>query len=196
MGARVLPILLAAIVIFAPAPAAQTLSDDDIGASVVRSINTYSRFTIFDDVNVRVEGGVVTLRGKVTMPFKRDEMGKRIGQLDGVRSVRNEIDVLPASIYDDELRRKIARAIYGNSAFWQYAAMVNPPVHIVVENGRVTLTGVVASDVDRALARSLATGFGELSVSNELRTDAEARSILYRGGVKDSPQSAQGAQRR
>jgi hyperosmotically inducible protein len=191
MGARVLPLLLAATVIFAPALAAQTLSDDDIGASVARSINTYSRFTIFDDVNISVDGGVVTLRGKVTMPFKRDEMAKRIERIDGVRSVRNEIDVLPASIYDDELRRKIARAIYGNSAFWQYAAMANPPVHIVVENGRVTLTGVVASEVDRALARSLATGFGELSVSNELRTDAETRSILYRGSVKDSPQGAQ-----
>jgi hyperosmotically inducible protein len=185
MGPRVLSVLFAASFVFAPALAAQTLSDDDVGASVAKSINTYSRFTIFDDVNVSVEGGVVTLRGKVTMPSKRDEMGKRIEQLDGVRSVRNEIDVLPASIYDDELRRKIARAVYGNSAFWRYAAMVNPPVHIVVENGRVTLTGVVASEVERALARSLATGFGELSVSNELRTDAETRNILYRGGVKD-----------
>ena len=186
MSARVLSILFAVTVIFAPALAAQTLGDDDIGALAVKSINTYARFTIFDDVNISVENGAVTLRGKVTMPFKRDEIAQRIERLDGVRSLRNEIDVLPASIYDEELRRKIARAIYGNSAFWQYAAMVNPPVHIVVENGRVTLTGVVASDVDRALARSLATGFGEFSVSNELRTDAEVRNILYRPAGKDS----------
>jgi hyperosmotically inducible protein len=185
MSARVLSILLAVTVVFAPALTAQSLSDDDIGALVVKSINTYPRFTIFDDVSISVDNGAVTLRGKVTMPFKRDEMAQRIERLDGVRSVRNDINVLPASIYDDELRRKIARAIYGNSAFWQYAAMVNPPVHILVEHGRVTLTGVVASEVDRALARSLATGFGELSVSNELRTDAEVRNLLYRSGARD-----------
>jgi osmotically-inducible protein OsmY len=53
--------------------------------------------------------------------------------------------------------------------------MANPPIHIIVERGRVTLTGVVNSNVERMLARSLATGWGELSVTNELRTDAEVR---------------------
>jgi len=64
--------------------------------------------------------------------------------------------------------------------------MVNPPIHIVVENGRVTLTGVVATEVDRVLARSLATGHGGLSVTNELRTDAEVRNTLYRATGKDA----------
>lgn len=191
MSSRVLSLLFAATVLFTPALSAQTLSDQDIGLSVVKSINSYTRFTIFDDVNVLVESGTVTLRGKVTMPFKRDEIAQRIGRVEGVREVKNEIGVLPVSPYDDELRRKVARAIYGNSAFWRYAAMVNPPVHIVVENGRVTLTGVVASDVDRALARSLATGLGELSVTNELRTDAEVRSGFVSASVKDSPPSTQ-----
>ena len=176
MSARVLSIFFAVTVMFAPALAAQTLGDDDIGILVIKSINTYSRFTIFDDVNIGVENGTVTLRGKVTMPFKRDEMVQRIERLDGVRSVRNEIDVLPVSIYDDELRSRVSRAIYGNPSFWTYAAMANPPIHIIVEGGRVTLTGVVNSDVDRMLARSLATGRGELSVKNELRTDAEVRT--------------------
>jgi osmotically-inducible protein OsmY len=80
------------------------------------------------------------------------------------------------STWDDELRVRIARAIYGNSAFWQYGARANPPIHIIVERGHVTLTGVVHSAVERMLARTLATGFGELSVTNELRTDAEMRS--------------------
>jgi osmotically-inducible protein OsmY len=81
--------------------------------------------------------------------------------------------VLPVSPFDDELRYRIARAIYGNPTFWQYASMVNPPIHIVVEGGHVTLTGVVQSNVDRMLARSLATSFGAFTVKNELRTDAE-----------------------
>jgi hyperosmotically inducible protein len=186
MSARVLSILFAVSVVFAPALAAQTSSDEDIGLTIIKSINTYPRFTIFDDVSVSVEGGAVTLQGKVTMPFKRDEIASRIERIDGVRSVTNNIGVLPVSPFDDELRRKVARAIYGNSAFWQYAAMVNPPIHIVVENGRVTLTGVVATEVDRVLARSLATGHGGLSVTNELRTDAEVRNTLYRATGKDA----------
>jgi osmotically-inducible protein OsmY len=84
------------------------------------------------------------------------------------------------SIYDEELRYRIARAIYGNPSFWQYASMVNPPIHIVVERGHVRLTGVVQSNVERMLARSLATSFGAFSVKNELRTDAEVQASVER----------------
>ena len=184
MRARVLSFLLGIALFFPSALPAQTLGDDDIGALVVRSINTYPRFTIFDDLNVKVEAGAVTLSGKVTMPFKRDEIVRRVERLEGVRAVKDEIQVLPVSIFDDELRRKVSRAIYGNSAFWRYAAMINPPLHIVVENGRVTLTGVVATEVDRVLARSLATGLGELSVVNQLRTDAEVLQERAAPGVQ------------
>ena len=97
-------------------------------------------------------------------------------------SVKNDIQVLPVSQFDDELRFRIARAIYGNSSFWNYAAMANPPIHIVVNRGHVTLTGVVNSNVERVMARSLAVGFGEFTVKNELRTDAEARDALEKIG--------------
>ena len=92
--------------------------------------------------------------------------------------MRNQIGVLPVSPFDDDLRYRIARAIYGHSNFGQYAAMANPPIHIVVEQGRVTLTGVVNSNVERMLARSLATTFGAFSVKNELKTDAEVQEQL------------------
>ena len=154
---------------------AQTRQEIRLAEDVARSINTYSRFTIFDDVSVSVENGLVTLTGKVTMPYKRDEIGKRATRIDGVREVLNRIEVLPVSTFDDDLRYRIARAIYGNPSFWTYAARANPPIHIIVERGRVTLTGVVNSNVERLLARSLATGWGELSVSNELKTDAEVK---------------------
>ena len=154
-------------------PSHQVRSDTQLTDDVVRSVTTYTRFTVFDDVQVQVEGGIVTLTGRVTMPFKKDEIGKRTAALDGVKEVRNEIGVLPPSQLDEELRHKVARAIYGNAAFWQYAAMPNPPIHIVVEGGRVTLTGVVHSDADRMLARSLACGHGEISLTSALRTDSE-----------------------
>jgi hyperosmotically inducible protein len=152
-----------------------TRTDTQITDDVVRSVNTYSRFTIFDDVRGEVANGSVTLTGRVTMPFKKDEIGTRVSALEGVKFVRNEIGVLPASPYDEELRHKVARAIYGNSAFWRYAAMPNPPIHIIVEGGKVTLTGVVQTDMERTLARSLACGHGEVSLTSALRTDAEAR---------------------
>lgn len=167
-------VLVAALLLAVPA-GAQDGRDLRLADDIVRNVNTYSRFTIFDDVSISVENGLVTLTGKVTMPYKRDDIGKRIARIDGVREVLNRIEVLPVSTFDDDLRYRIARAIYGNPSFWNYASMANPPIHIIVERGRVRLTGVVNSNVERMLARSLATGLGELSVSNELRTDAEVK---------------------
>jgi len=147
---------------------------NDISAKV----NSYTQFTIFDDVNAGLKDGVVTLTGKVTMPYKREAIEKRVADIAGVSRVENKISVLPVSSFDDELRLRIARAIYGNSSFWNYASMANPPIHIIVEHSRVTLTGVVNSEVERALARSLATRFGVMSVTNNLKTDAEVRESL------------------
>jgi osmotically-inducible protein OsmY len=152
--------------------------DFQVLKDVATSVDRYTRFTIFDDVSAGVKDGVVTLTGKVTMPFKRDDIARRVAKLDGVRDVNNQIDVLPVSQFDDQLRLRIARSIYGNANFWNYGIMPNPPIHIVVEHGRVTLTGVVQSEVDRMLARSLATQFGALSVTNALKTDAEVRDAL------------------
>lgn len=148
---------------------------------VSSEVRKYTRFTIFDDVRVGLaEDGVVVLSGRVTMPFKKDDIGRIVSRVDGVSSVRNELGVLPVSPYDDDLRYRIARAIYGNSNFVHYAAMANPPIHIIVERGNVTLTGVVNSNVERMVARSLATTFGAFSVKNELKTDAEMKALAGR----------------
>jgi hyperosmotically inducible protein len=170
-------LLTAQLAAAAPAAAADR-KDFQVAKDIATSVQRYSRFTIFDDVSAGVNDGLVTLTGKVTMPYKRDDLEKRIAKIDGVRGVNNQISVLPVSQFDDELRYRIARSIYNNSNFWTYAIMPNPPIHIVVEGGRVTLTGVVQSEVDRALARSLATQFGALSVTNELKTDAEVGDAL------------------
>jgi hyperosmotically inducible protein len=152
--------------------------DFQVFKDIAQEVLTYPRFTVFDDVAGSVDQGVVTLRGKVTMPYKVKELERRVARVAGVRQVRNEIHVLPVSFFDDDLRYQIARAIYRNPGFWQYAAMANPPIHIVVENGSVTLTGVVNSNVERMLARSLASSFGAFSIRNELKTDAEMQALL------------------
>jgi hypothetical protein len=147
---------------------------------VAKSVNRYVHFTIFDDVNANVNDGVVTLTGRVTMPYKRDDIMKRVADVSGVREVRDNIEVLPVSQFDDRLRYQIARAIYNNPNFWNYAIGPNPSIHIIVEHGRVTLTGVVNNDVDRRLARSLVDQFGVMSVKNDLKTDAEIREAIER----------------
>jgi hyperosmotically inducible periplasmic protein len=145
--------------------------------AIASSVNRYSYFTIFDDISADVSEGVVTLSGKVTQPFKSGDIEKRVANVAGVTRVINRIEVLPLSGFDDELRYRIARSIYGNANFWNYAVMATPPIHIVVDRGRVTLTGVVQSEVDRALARSLAAQFGAFSVKNDLKTDAEMKDL-------------------
>lgn len=145
---------------------------------IASTVNQYAQFTIFDDVAAEVKDGIVTLTGAVTMPYKREEIEKRIARVDGVRHVQNQIRVLPASMGDDRLRYRIARSIYGNPNFWNYAIGPNPAIRIIVENGRVTLTGVVNNDVDRIVARSLANQFLAFSVTNDLKTEAEVRDKL------------------
>jgi hyperosmotically inducible periplasmic protein len=161
------------------APAwAQGREDLEIFRDVSRQVLRYPHFTIFDSINAEVEDGVVVLTGKVTMPHKANDIVERVEKVNGVKQVQNNVTVLPVSGYDDDLRYRISRAIYGNSSFWTYGAMVNPPIHIIVENGHVTLEGVVNSNIDRMLARSLASSFGSFSITNNLKTDAEVEREL------------------
>jgi hyperosmotically inducible periplasmic protein len=173
-----LSLICAAVLAATTLVSAGERKDLQVFIDISTSVNRYTRFSVFDDVNASVKDGIVTLTGRVTMPYKRDDIERRVAGVDGVRHVNDQITVLPVSSFDEQLRSRIARAIYGHSSFWNYAAMANPPIHIIVENSRVTLTGVVQSDAERMLARSLATQFGALAVTNNLKTDAEVRELL------------------
>jgi hypothetical protein len=162
----------------APAATVEPKKELQVVEDIGKAVKSYSWFTIFDDVNIQLRDGVVTLTGWVTEPYKREDIARRVVKTEGVRAVRDQLGVLPPSPLDDALRYQTARAIYGNSSFWTYAAMANPPIHIVVRNSRVTLTGVVSSELERMLAQALATRFGALSVTNNLKTDAEMRAAL------------------
>lgn len=175
LSSKILQALFVTLIIGVSAAHAQSVDRKDfqVFQDVAQQVNRYVNFTVFDTVQASIDNGVVTLTGKVTMPYKVDDLTRRVSRVAGVTRVVNQIEVLPASRFDDELRLRIARAIYGNPSFWHYASMPNPPIHIVVDRGRVTLEGVVNSDVERMLARSLAIGFGEFSVDSRLKTDAE-----------------------
>jgi osmotically-inducible protein OsmY len=124
---------------------------------------------IFDDVALHIQGGTAVLSGRVVSADTKNDLGRRARRMPGVTAVRNDIVVLPHSAADEELRYRIARAIYGHPAFWNHAARPNPPVRILVESGNVTLCGTVESASERALARALATGQGERTVTSRIR---------------------------
>ena len=148
--------------------------------AVQKQVLNYTHFTIFDSVNTQINDGTVVLSGWVTMPYKSSDIERRVSRVDGVTRVVNKIKELPVSQFDDDLRFRIARAIYSNPNFRPFATMVNPPIHVIVERGRVTLEGVVNSEVDRMLARSIASNFLAFGVKNDLKTEAEAKAELER----------------
>lgn len=169
----------AAVVLAMSAPAwASDPANLQLFRQVQKQVLQYPHFTIFDDVNTQIDNGVVTLTGRVTMDYKRSDIEKRVSKVAGVSRVDDRIQVLPASQFDDQLRIGIARAIYRNPAFQMYGSMVNPPIHVIVEHGHVTLNGVVQSDVDKMLARSIASSFPAFSVQNNLKTEAEVKAEL------------------
>ena len=167
--------VLACAVLSPSALAAATLNrDQQLANEIAKRVQEYVFYTIYDDVEGSVHDGVVTLTGKVTMPFKATEIADLVKRVPGVREVDNKISTLPVSIFDDQLRATIAGRIYRDPLFWNYAIQANPPIHIVVERGHVTLTGVVNSEVERRKAEAIArTTFGAFSVDNKLRLDRE-----------------------
>jgi hyperosmotically inducible periplasmic protein len=168
-----------ALVAALSAPAFAQDNKLQIFRDVQRQVLRYAHFTVFDSVGAEIhDNGVLTLTGKVTMPYKRDDIEQRVSRVAGVQRIENKIEVLPVSQFDDDLRWGIARAIYSNPAFSNYAGTVNPPVHVIVERGRVTLEGVVNSEVERAVARSIAGSSGAFEVKNELKLDKEVQQAL------------------
>ena len=145
-------------------------SDQKVAEEVAKAVNRYPYFTIYDDVNLQIENGAVTLNGRVTMPYKSEEIGKRVSKVLGVQSVDNRIETLPVNIGDQKLRAALLYRIYGDSTFREYASRVNPPIHIIVERGRVALTGAVRSEVERRKAEHIARStFGVFAVENRLQ---------------------------
>jgi hyperosmotically inducible protein len=133
----------------------------------------YSRYSIWDNVNLRVNGGAVELTGQVSQPYKKQDLQRLVQRVPGVTSVTNELQVLPLSSFDNGLRLRVARAVYGDPALSRYAIQPLPPIHIIVNNGRVALEGVVSTEMEKNLAgmRASSAGLSFGPVQNNLRVE-------------------------
>lgn len=129
-------------------------------------------YNVFDNLAFQVNGGEVTLLGQVNRPILKSDAENVVKRLPGVTAVRNQIEVLPLSPFDDRIRLAVFRAVYSRSPLSRYAMGAVPGIHIIVKNGNVTLTGVVNNEGDRTIANIAANGVpGVFSVTNDLRVD-------------------------
>ncbi len=148
---------------------ARAENDLALARQVADRIRKYSLYTVYDTIDGRVLNGTVRLIGAVTDPKKSADIVERVAKLRGVQAIDNQIEVLPASQDDDRLRVAIATGIYSDQAFQDYS-MVDPPIHVIVNRGHVTLVGVVRSQIERIAAESIARLTpGILAVENKVQ---------------------------
>ena len=130
-------------------------------------------YGVFDNLAYQVQpDGTVTLQGSTVRPTTKSDAENAVKRIEGVEKVVNNIDVLPTSPNDDQIRRAVYRAIYGNDVLSQYALRAVPTIHIIVKNGNVTLEGAVARQMDKQVAEMQAKSVsGVFSVTNNLKVD-------------------------
>lgn len=150
-------------------------NDKDLAERVMKVMQGYEHYTVWDYLSGGVRNGVVTLRGKVTsFPDKSKDLAERISKIRGVQELRNELKVLNPSRGDDELRARLAQQIFSHPSFDTFATMPNPPFHIVVDNGVVTLIGYVQTQAEVIELTQLASQtMGILRIENQLQTVAK-----------------------
>src|SRR5262249_5252500 len=145
--------------------------------AVRKELITLPYFGVFDwlEGNVTPDGTVI-LRGEVTRPTTKSDAGARVEKIEGVEKVVNNIEVLPLSGFDDQLRQRVSRTLFNqNSPLFRYGQGVNPSIHIIIKNGHCTLKGVVSSKTDGNLAYIRARGVeGLFDVKNELKVEGES----------------------
>ena len=137
-----------------------------------KELITLPWFSVFDTLSYRVDGSTVTLYGHVTRPTLRSSAENVVKRLEGIETIKNEIEVLPLSPFDDRIRWSVYRSVYGYGPLQRYSLNPVAPIRITVKNGNVTLSGVVATEMDRNLAYIRANGvFGAFSVTNNLQVE-------------------------
>jgi osmotically-inducible protein OsmY len=179
-------------------PDAKQLEIQRIAAEVHKRIVMLPEYGVFDDINFGIKGSTVILRGKASRPTLKSGIENVVKKIEGVATVDNEIEVLPFSPNDDRIRAGVYRAIYRYPTLQRYTSnrgprlgpsvarmaggITNDPpigyhaIHIIVQNGNVTLTGVVDSEADLSIAEMRANFVpGVFSVENQLQVAGKGK---------------------
>jgi osmotically-inducible protein OsmY len=161
-------------------------SDVDLVKDVRSAILRYPRLSVFDSIEFSVDKGAVVLSGSVLQPYRRNDIERAVSRIEGVRAVENEIGVQDASPFDAALRWKIYSRIYGHvgSVLPGAGERADAPVRIVVNHGRVTLTGWVNSAVDRRLVGNAALDTLAFEVDNRVKIDGEPPAVDSKPATK------------
>lgn len=146
--------------------------DAEIRKDVESAILRYPYYTVFDSIGLQVADGVVVLEGSVRHPYRRTDIHERVARVAGIRELQDRIAVQGLSFHDDRLRAQLLAGIYGGGLLSHYGTL-HPPVRILVDRGRVTLTGYVGSEVERALIGSIARGTLAFGVENRIQLESE-----------------------
>jgi hyperosmotically inducible protein len=182
LSTNVCAVALAAAISIVPVHAQKDKSADRT-AGAARGLDRIARearhelvmlpyYGVFDNLAFRVDGSTVTLLGQVTRPTLKSDAENVVKGIEGVTKVVNQIQVLPLSPTDDRIRIAEYRAIFGQLGLDRYAMQAVPPIHIIVDNGKVTLEGVVDNQADKDRAALQAnTVPGVFSVTNNLRVE-------------------------
>lgn len=142
---------------------------DNLTREVRHNLLLLPYYSVFDSLMFKVEGDKVTLLGQVVRPTLKSDAEAAVKSIEGVSSIDNQIEVLPVSPMDDQSRRALYRAIYGDTGLSRYGMSALPSIHIIVKNGHVTLEGVVDSEGDKNLANIRAKSVPNVfSVTNNL----------------------------
>jgi hyperosmotically inducible protein len=169
---------VAAANLAAPRAYAQTGRDNNNRQTIIKQVQhkllMLPYYGVFDNLAYKVEGDTVTLYGQVVRPITRKDAERSVAGIPGVARVVNNIEVLPLSSYDDAIRARTYRQIFGTASLYRYAMGNNPSLHIIVNNGHVSLEGMVGDRTDSQLAYMAARSVpGVFSVTNNLRVEGD-----------------------
>jgi BON domain-containing protein len=171
-----------------------------IAKEVRKQIVTLPQYGVFDYLHFAIKGtDTVVLQGKASRPTLKSSAENVVKKIEGVTNVDNQIQVLPVSNNDDRIRAAVYASIYSYAPLQKYTSnrggpiggrsvaraaggITNDPpigyhaIHIIVENGNVTLTGVVDNDSDMAIAEMRANIVsGVFSVDNDLQVASQVK---------------------
>jgi hyperosmotically inducible protein len=176
LGSGLIAAALVAGVAGAKTSAPALTGDAAISQRVIHEVRMYPWYSLFDNVNVQVTDGTVHLFGEVTQPNKKSDLEHAIARVPGVAVVDNELKVAPLSPFDDQLRLQVARAIFRDPVLSGYALQPVPPIHIIVNNGHVTLEGVVRTPMEKQIAGMRANaGLSFGLATNNLKVEEPAQ---------------------